>query len=199
MKAVIQIRDYIDRLPEGRVFATAELKTFGSRAAIDQTMSRQVKAGVLVRIRNGMFVKPKTNRFVGMVPPDSRQVAQAYAAAHGYILATDGATAALQFGLTTQVPTRPIFLTNGRSTTIPYGNQTITFRHASQKMMVLPDRPAGDAIRALHYLGKSSVTSKSILGVIQKLSPADVSDIKQAVTFMSGWLIDALHCAGGIL
>src|SRR5262249_26692582 len=64
-----------------------------------------------------------------------------------------GAAAANALGLTTQVPTKLVYLTSGQNRTFKLGAQVVEMRHAPQ-WMLLPSHPAaGQAVRALAWLG----------------------------------------------
>jgi hypothetical protein len=51
------------------------------------------------------------------------------------------------------VPVREVYLTSGRSRRLTLGAQGIEFRHVPFWQLVLAGRPAGDAIRAIAWLG----------------------------------------------
>lgn len=51
------------QLPEGGVLAPKNFVHLGSRAAVDQALSRLAKAGKLVRVARGTYAAPVTSRF----------------------------------------------------------------------------------------------------------------------------------------
>jgi len=71
----------------------------------------------------------------------------------GRAVVRHGGAAANALGLTTQVPVRQIYLTDGRARRLSLGKQIIEIRHAPKWMLVLGDSPAGDVVRALEWLG----------------------------------------------
>ena len=147
-----KVLKYIGELPEGTPAGAKELLHLGSRDAVDQTLSRLVRRGELMRAGRGLYLRPVKSRF-GEHPPEASKVVEALAAQRGERIAPHGAMAANQLGLTTQVPVREVYLTSGRSRSLKLGAQVIELRHVPEWQLVLPGRPAGAAIRALAWLG----------------------------------------------
>ena len=141
-------------LPEGAVLAAKEFLNLGSRAAVDQALSRLTKAGRLLRVCRGFYVAPVKSRF-GERAPDPEKVVSSLAEKSCESVASSGARAANALGLTHQVPVRQKFLTNGRSRTLTIGNAKVELSHAPKWMLGLGTSPAGDAVRALAWLGET--------------------------------------------
>ncbi|WP_022730043.1 DUF6088 family protein [Fodinicurvata sediminis] len=139
--------------PEGTVITARGMLHLGSRAAVDQALSRLVRSGHLMRIARGAYVVPVKSRF-GARPPSAKRVIEALAATGGESIAAHGAAAANALGLTSQVPVQQCFVTSGRGKRLSLGAQTLEIRHVPHWQMALKSRPAGDAIRAVAWLGE---------------------------------------------
>lgn len=99
-------------LPEGGLLSAREFLHVGSRAAVDQTFTRLTREGKLMRVGRGVYAAPVASRF-GQRPPSTESVVQAITAVNGEVIVPNGATEANVLGLTTQLPTREVFLTSG--------------------------------------------------------------------------------------
>jgi hypothetical protein len=97
-----RILEHGNGLPEGTPVVAKELLHLGSRAAVDQALSRLVRRGTLMRAGRGIYVRPVESRF-GARPPVASKVVEAIAAQRGESVAPHGAAAANELGLTTQV------------------------------------------------------------------------------------------------
>ena len=86
----------------------------GTRAAVDQALSRLSKEGKLLRVARGAYVAPVSSRF-GTRAPTPEKVVEALAAQSGELVVPHGAIAANTLGLTQQVPVREVYLTSGRT------------------------------------------------------------------------------------
>jgi len=65
----------------------------------------------------------------GTRPPDAKKLVETIAQARGETVASHGVAAANALGLTTQVPTRSVFLTSERSRTLSFGKRTLELQH----------------------------------------------------------------------
>ena len=148
-----RILEEVAELPEGSPLYAKALLHLGNRAAIDQALSRLVRRGRLLRAGRGLYVRPVETRF-GTRAPTVSAVLEALTATTGETIAAHGAAAANSLGLTTQVPVRTVYLTSGPSRRLSFGAQTVELQHAPRWQLSLAGRPAGDAIRALAWLGR---------------------------------------------
>ncbi len=64
-----------------------------------------------------------------------------------------GARAANALELSTQVPARNTYLTDGPSRRVVLGKRVVDLRHASPKHLIAPGSAAGTVVQALRHLG----------------------------------------------
>lgn len=142
--------------PEGALLAARELLHLGSRAAVDQALKRLEERNELMRLSQGLYVLPIKTRF-GTRAPAPEKVVEQLSSTRAETIVPHGAAAANTLGLTTQVPTKLVYLTSGRSRQLKLGKQTVELQHAPE-WMLLPTRPeAGQAVRALAWVGKQRI------------------------------------------
>ena len=99
--------------------------------------------------------------------------------------------AANKLGLTTQLPVQPVFLTSGRNCKLKLGRQEIELRHAPPWQLALSGHKAGDAVRALAWLG--SERAEAVLAEIgPSLSAQERQDLAGVTAQMPGWLAGLL-------
>lgn len=147
-----QVIKYAAGLPEGTPLVAKELLHLGSRAAVDQVLSRLARRGALLRANRGIYVLPVESRF-GTRAPSAVKMVEGLANQRGDSIVSHGAAAANALGLTTQVPMRAIYLTSGPSRRLKLGAQVVELRNAPTWQLILPGRPAGEVVRALAWLG----------------------------------------------
>ena len=172
--------------PEGVPLSAKGLLHLGGRAAIDQALSRLARRGELLRAGRGLYVLPVKSRF-GNRAPSLQKTVEALAARRGEQIASSGAMAANALGLTTQVPVKPVFLTSGRDRKLKLGRQEVELRHAPPWQLVLSGRKAGDAVRALAWLGpeRAGPALETIRG---SLSFEERRELAELSALMPGWL-----------
>jgi hypothetical protein len=88
-----QILELVAGLPEGATISAKELLHLGSRAALDQALSRLVRRGTLMRAGRGVYVRPVETRF-GVRAPSVEKVVEAIAGLRGETVVPHGAAAA---------------------------------------------------------------------------------------------------------
>ena len=98
-----QVLRHATSLPEGASLSAKALLHLGSRAAVDQALSRLARNGELLRAGRGVYVLPVKGKF-GARAPEVAKVVQEWASQRGETVVGNGAAAANALGLTTQVP-----------------------------------------------------------------------------------------------
>lgn len=177
-------------LPEGGLLSPKEFLHLGSRAAVDQALARLTRDGVLLRVGRGAYAAPIQGRF-GSRPPSTEAVVHAIEAASGETIVANGAAEANALGLTTQMPTREVFITSGRSRTLQLGNRSVELKHGNRLQLLLGKRPAGMAIRALSWLGPEQGTV-ALQGLRSKLPNAEWEAVRSARASLPSWMARAV-------
>ena len=181
-----QIISYAAESSEGTLLCPAALLHLGNRAAVDQALSRLARKGELIRVCQGVYVWPVQTRF-GPRPPAVTKVLASLSALWGETIVPCGGTAANALGLTTQVPVRQAYLTSGPNRKLKLGGLVLELRHAPRWQLVAPNRPAGDAVRALAWLGPEDV-EENLETLEHKLSPKDIEELAAIRAVMPAWL-----------
>jgi hypothetical protein len=193
LSAVEAIRNRINELGMGEPFTSSQFNALGTRAAVDQTLSRLVKQGEIACISRGVFVDPKRSRYAGEVMPEPSKVAHAIANAHGETIQVQGAEAARLLGLTTQMPLQAVFYTSGPNRKLKLGNLQLALKHVAQRKLALAGKPSGLALSALWYLGKEQVSTGTIKTIREKLTPEAFEEFRAETSAMPAWMADTLH------
>jgi hypothetical protein len=184
--AIDKIKRRIIGKGRGAVFTPADFLDLGSRASVDQALSRLTDQGVIRRLARGIYDYPKTSPRLGRLSPDPDVVAAAIARKDGRVVQVSPARAANMLGLTTQVPAKAVYLTDGPSRTKQIGAQTIIMRNAAARNLVGAGKPTGAVFQALRYLGKDGVDAS----VVARLSRTIDADTRRAL------VKDALQAPG---
>lgn len=177
-------------LPEGGILAPKEFLHLASRAAVDQAFSRLAKGGELMRVSRGLYVAPVTGRF-GKRAPATEKVISAIASKSHQVIALSGARAANTLGLTQQVSIREVFVTSGRPRTLQLGKAQVRIEHAPQWQVALGSTMAGDAVRALAWLGEPHA-QEAVAKLRACLSSSDWQTLKSHRSSLPPWMAEAI-------
>lgn len=193
MNAVAQtISRRIRAKGRGWVFTPKDFLDVGTRAAVDQTLSRLVRKGTIRRLDRGVYDYPKQHDKLGTLSPCVGDLAQAIAAKTGERIFPSGAAAANYLGLSTQVPARPVYLTNGTSRKKTVAGRTITFRHARVPIMNGVTDQTNFVLQAMSYLGRDNIDDTVIQQCVARLDNRDMKDLSASVARIPGWMADII-------
>ena len=188
-----QVLQQADESPEGTLLCPNTLLHLGSRAAVDQALSRLARKGELMRVCQGVYARPIQTQF-GPCPPSMEKVIDSLSSMWGETIVPCGGALANSLGLTTQVPVRSVYLTSGRSRSLNFGKLVVELRHAPRWQLVAPYRPAGDAVRALAWLGPEEI-KENLEALGGRLSTEDLEELATARAVMPSWIAEPISAA----
>jgi Family of unknown function (DUF6088) len=173
----------------GKAFMAKDFLDVASRGMVDVTLSTLTREGVIRRVRRGLYDLPKDNPALGgALSPDINQAAQAIARRHRWKIVPAGAWAANLLGLSTQVPAKVVYLSDGPSKRIQIGKQTIQFKHARPQAFVVDEPLPALVVQALRHLGKDHVDDAVIKRLRKTLSVSDKRQLLKAMRFGPDWI-----------
>ena len=172
----------------GWVFTKTHFLDLGSRTAVAKALERLADAGTIRRLARGLYDYPQKHPALGDLPANYQQIAQALAGRDNLKIQPSGAYAANLLGLTQQVPTRVIFLTDGANRNVQVKNQKIILKRTTPKNMATAGYMSGVVIQALRHLGKDNVTDKMIQTLKKKLTKADKRQLILDLRYAPAWI-----------
>jgi predicted transcriptional regulator of viral defense system len=161
-----QIKQIIEHERAGKIYFAEDFINVSNNEQVRLALSRLTKEGVIVRLAQGVYVYPKHDPVIGKARPGMEEIATAIANRDHIKIRPTGAYALNQLGLSTQVPMRPVFMTNGSSRKIKVGKNIIEFKNNSSRKMAYSGKISGLVIPALEELGRKNVTAE----IIDKIS-----------------------------
>ncbi len=171
----------------------------GSREAVDQALSRLVKAGRLRRVGHGLYDRPRISNVLNRpAPVDLDAVITALARRDGVRIMPDGLVAANQLGLTNAVPAKVSYVTDGYSRSLKIGGRTVRFRHAGPSVMRWAGRPAAPVVQALRWLGPRVAADGEIVSMLNRHLPDAVKlDLLHNSRDLPGWALPLARSIAG--
>ena len=192
MKVLNPIADKIlDRVQasEGRIFSVADFLDLGPRATVDQALSRLARQGKINRVRRGLYELPRISKLLNQPMTQSPDaLARAWAQKNGLRIVPSGAYAANLLGLSTQVPAKITYYTNGRTKTIKLGQHTIKLLNRGPKTMEVQGETSLLVLQALSHFGKDGVTQRMISRLQSILTANDKAELKANLHHAPAWL-----------
>ncbi|SFI26480.1 DUF6088 family protein [Planctomicrobium piriforme] len=172
----------------GSVFVPADFLDIGSRRAVDVTLHRLAKQGVIRRLARGVYDFPKEHKVLGPLTPSAEVVARALAGRDRTRIQPAGAYAANALGLSEQVPAKVVFLTDGPTRTVKVGPITIQLRRTTPKNMEAAGRLSGLLIQAFRELGQEHVTQQRIDHLKRTIPAAQRRELLKDLRLAPAWM-----------
>lgn len=186
-----QIFKRIEHFDRGKAFSAKDFLDIASRTTIDVALAKLAMEGKIRRIRRGLYDTPKFNAALGgKLSPDIDEATRAIARRQHWTIVPEGAWAANLLGLSTQVPSKIIYLTDGPTKEIQIGRRSIYFKHAGPKKMAGFEGKLALVIQALRHLGEDNVGTTEIETLRSTLSPQERRHFLRNTRFSLDWIHD---------
>ena len=184
----IQILNRIKKARGGVLFFTESFIAYGNTEAVKKALQRLTNAGELQRVAPGIYVRPQTDSIVGKVTPGIEAIAKAIAKRDRARIVPTGLYALNRFGLSTQIPLKVIYLTDGAARKIKVGNTSITFKKTTPKNVMAVGEISRLAIQALRTIGKENATEHEIKKIQQALMKEQKTKLEHDIRLAPAWI-----------
>ena len=174
----------------GLVFTPGYFKDLGSRDAVASALKRHKQSGVIRQLARSLYDYPKEHPQLGLLSPPTDDIAKALAGRDAIRLQPSGAYAANLLGLSTQVPMKIVYLTDGASRTVKIENREIILKRTTPRNMATAGRISGLVIQALRYLGKAYVDDEIIRKLERRLDGAACDQLMKDIRYAPVWIAD---------
>jgi hypothetical protein len=178
----------IKALPEGALLLPADFSDLGSSEAVRLSLFRLKKEGAIVRVAQGIYVRPKISKLIGPLTPSAEEVAEAIAKRDRIRTVPTGSYALNALGLSTQVPMNIVLLTDGSPREIKIGKRTIKFKKTTPKNLLAKGKKSRLVIQALKEIGNGKVTAEEAQKIVELLKEEDEKDLKHDIPLAPVWI-----------
>ena len=194
-----EIRKRVLDAKDGTVFVTSDFADIADTNTIRQSIFRLVNDGILRRILQGVYEKPKYSRLLNeyvAVNPDA--VAKALARSYHWSIAPCGNTALNLLGLSTQVTAVWSYISDGPYKNYEWNFTKLEFKHRTNKEITGLSYMTSLVVQALNTLGQSNVTTNTIQVLSERLSDDEKQACLREATESTDWVYDTIRkiCGG---
>jgi Family of unknown function (DUF6088) len=189
-----KIINRIQQLLPGTILFAQDFLHDGSSEAVRQQLRRLVEADVLKRLSQGVYVIPKKLGEQGYLLPTAEEIALALARRDKSRIIPTGEVALWKLGLSTQVPLKYVYLTDGPSRVIKIEetkgktSYTITFKHASPKNFASKGKISSQVIQALKAIGEKNLTETTLDKINALIMRENLDDLNHDLTVAPAWI-----------
>lgn len=188
-----QIKEIIDQADSEAVFVATDFSHITPINTVRQCLSRLEKSQQIVRVMHGVYYQPAYSEFLQEYEaPAPHHVALALARKFGWTIAPSGAAALNMLGLSTQVPSRWSYVSDGPYRSFSFGNISIEFKHCSAKEISGMSAKTALVIQAIKALGKENLDERSIQRIRRILSDEEKARLLIEVQHTTAWIYEAV-------
>jgi predicted transcriptional regulator of viral defense system len=177
----------------GWVFTRMDLIQVGAPDSIGMALLRLSRKNVIRRLARGLYDYPVIHPTLGRIAASADAIAKALACRDAVRIQPAGAYAANILGLSEQIPTRIVFLTDGASRHIKLGKREIVLKRTTPRNIAASGRKSGTIIQALRHLGKNQVNDQVRSIILRQLTAADRKQILKDIKFAPAWVARILR------
>ena len=157
-----RIAEALKTYPKGSVLFVDDFIDYGNSESVKKALLRLKEKEILVRLAHGIYMYPKVDKELGVLFPSTEEIAKAIARRDKARILPTGVQALNKLGLSTQVPMKVVYLTDGAARTVKIGKRLITFKKTSPKNLLVKGEISGLAIQALKTIGQNRADGKTI-------------------------------------
>ena len=184
-------KDILKRLNEQniKVFTINDIIDLGSYDNLRKILERMTKSGILRRLIRGVYEIPKYNKTFNMIaPPSIDEIAKALARNFNWDIYPSGNYALNILGVSTQIPSKYIYISSGPNRKYEYEGNIIVFKHATLKETNSFSYITNIVIQAFKELGKDNITDDIIKLICQKFSSDEINLICEEAKKTTIWI-----------
>lgn len=174
--------------PKGSLVLPSDFLQYGAAKAVQKSLERLEDKGVIVRVAQGIYVRPKISKLIGPLTPSAEEVAEAIAKRDRIRTVPTGSYALNALGLSTQVPMNIVLLTDGSPREIRVGKRKIKFKKTTPKNLLAKGKISRLVIQALKEIGNGKVTVEEELKIVDLLKKEDEKDLKHDIALAPVWI-----------
>lgn len=183
----------IKAMGRGSVFTPKDFLDIATHDNARAILSRLAKKGTIRRLRQGVYEYPAySNLLKAPASPDPNAIAHAIGRAHGWTLVPSGDTALNLLGLSTQVPARWTYFSDGPSKHHQWAGGTITFKHRTNKETTSLSPRTALFVQALKALGKDHVDPHVLATLRKQATAKDLAVAKREGRYVTSWIYEIL-------
>jgi len=183
-----KIEKAIKSKPKGSLLLPEDFNDKGSAESVRKALQNLKEKGLIKSVAHGIYVRPVIDQYIGEVLPSAEEVAKTIAKRDKSKIVPTGAYALHALGLSTQIPLKLVFLTDGAPRTISVGKRTIKLKKTSPRNLKAKGEISSLVIQALREIGKDNVTEEELKKIIELLQKENQSDLKHDISLAPEWI-----------
>lgn len=183
-----EIRNTIERNGSGRLYMVQDFAGLNNDGLVTRALSRLENEGMLIRLAQGLYLYPARNKY-GILFPTIEKIAYAIAEKDKARIIPSGLTALNRLGLSTQVATNAVYITDATARELAIGNRKIIFKRAAPRNFAYKSDLFPMVVAAMKELGKDGVKDEHLKIIKQVIGKyGDIDEIRYDYNIAPQWI-----------
>ncbi len=178
----------IKKAKRGSLFFIDDFITFGNSKTVAKALERLEKNGEISRVARGIYAILEQDSIIGELQPSTEKIAEAIRKRDKARIIPTGSLALNALGLSTQVPTNLVYLTDGSARTVDLGKRKIRFKKTAPKNLSAIGNISGLVIQALKEIGRENVTDPEIQIILSHLKNEELHRLQHDIRLAPEWI-----------
>lgn len=196
-------RDLLEKairaIPKGTVFSSRDLRIAIADDSLRQNLKRLVDVGAIRRVRRGFFERPQYSKFLHEeLDTDTLKMAESIARNNNWTIAPTGNTALNILGLSTQVPARWTFVSDGPYKKYDVGGKSLEFKHRANRDISGHSPKTNLVIQALKSLPAEQLTDDVVEKIGRSLTEAEKRALLRESALTCRRILKSIHKICGV-
>ncbi|GHT25125.1 hypothetical protein FACS189430_11290 [Bacteroidia bacterium] len=190
-----KIFERMKKAKRGVVFFASDFATYGDSKSCNKALERLTKQEKIMRVARGIYTIPQKGLFSNRIPPDVNVIAAALARKDKARIIPTGLFALNALGLSTQVPMKVVYLTDGTPRKLKIGKATLILKKTTAKNVATYGKISGLVIQALKAIGKGKVEDEEEKKMIALLQKENKEHLANDIKLATGWIRNIMRKA----
>lgn len=187
-----EVKEAIESMERGSIFFPDDFGDDSAASRVRMSLSRLCKSGIIQRVAQGVYYYPRFDIKwgLGVLHPDIDDIARAVAARDHVRILPTGAYALNLLGLSTQMPTNVVYISDGSQRRLKLNNgRSILFKHTSEmKMFAYRSSLMQLIVSALREIGEGNVKEEQLAIVKEHLQHVGKANLENDLQLAPAWV-----------
>jgi len=183
----------MQKAKRGVVFFTTDFAVYGTTKSCGKALERLAKQEKIMRVGRGIYTIPRKSQFFGRVAPGVEEIAQGIARRDKARIIPTGLLAENLLGLSTQMPAKTTYLTDGTPRKLLIGKTPLIFKKTPPKNLATYGKISTLVIQALKSIGKKRVTNNDIEKVVNVLKTENPKHVIYDMKLAPEWIREIMR------
>lgn len=194
LSAKKQILTIIERKGPGSLWSAEDFMSRFQRHEIDESLVRLKQEKVIRRVIPGIYELPKISSLLDCaVPVDIYELAKKIATKFRWQICPDGETALNYLELTTQLPGRYLYFSDGPNRTYSADGMELEFRHTTKRWLIFNEPESLLLVQGLLALGQEQFTEEHRRHLLDRYDMKTWEKIKADILAAPIWINEIIR------